>query len=201
MKNSNPYIKNLTDRLIREAREKKIRVKIRLAALGNTRGIYPLSRGPIQSNGMNCIRWHFYERAVRNHQVAAAEIKERLKQSAKPDRTHKTMENKPKAPEGPNNIQGSLGDSSPMYEVYIAYPSQYYGQPDDQLRKLGEQHSAKFGGSGCMIGGGERDLQFIFETKETAKTFVKEAKKLKFEFKVRFIVSKLEDFEDDEDEE
>ena len=76
----NPYIQGLLNRLIREAKEKKIRMKIRLAALKGDYIRVP-SRGPIQSNGMNCIRWHFYQNAVRNHRVAAAEIKELLKLS------------------------------------------------------------------------------------------------------------------------
>ena len=76
----NPHIQGLLNRLIREAKEKKIRVKIRMAELKGDWIRIP-SRGPINEKGMKCIRWHFYQNAVRNHQRAAEEIKALIKET------------------------------------------------------------------------------------------------------------------------
>ena len=81
------------------------------------------------------------------------------------------------------------------YEARVGYPSEYFNAPDAKFNELAGKHSAKFGGSGC--GFGQRDLHFTFETKKAADAFVKEAKKIPFDFKAKFYVDKIELDEED----
>ena len=53
--------------LIAEARWQKLRTRERLAALKGDDGIRKPSRARIQSNGHNCIRWHFWQAAKAKH--------------------------------------------------------------------------------------------------------------------------------------
>jgi hypothetical protein len=67
-----PDMRDLADSLIRDAREKKRRLKIRQASLrwSHDHCFSESRRGPILPNGMKCIRWHFYQQALSNHRSA-----------------------------------------------------------------------------------------------------------------------------------
>lgn len=69
----NAHIEILVNRLIREAREKKGRVQMRLRNL-NTENFAPI-RGRILPNGRISPLWVFYNRAVENHKNLTAQIR------------------------------------------------------------------------------------------------------------------------------
>ena len=66
-------LQTLAERLRREARAQKRRVRQRLAALRGGPVATP-SRGPIQKNGRKCLRWHFWQAATARHQNLSAQI-------------------------------------------------------------------------------------------------------------------------------
>jgi hypothetical protein len=59
--------------LIKNAKDRKYRKLQRLQKLKGD-WISTPSRGPIQKNKMNCIRWHFYKAAEHNHQKITDQI-------------------------------------------------------------------------------------------------------------------------------
>lgn len=59
--------------LLRDAKGQKRRVSERLRALRGDEIKMP-SRGPIQKNGMRCIRWHFWQAAQAKHREITGRI-------------------------------------------------------------------------------------------------------------------------------
>ena len=59
--------------LLRDATDQKRRVRERLRIMRGDE-IHTPSRGPIQKNGMRCIRWHYWQAATAKHR----EITERI---------------------------------------------------------------------------------------------------------------------------
>ncbi len=59
--------------LVASARDQKRRVRERLRALRGDEIRTP-SRGPIQKNGMRCIRWHYWQAATAKHREITGRI-------------------------------------------------------------------------------------------------------------------------------
>ena len=66
-------LQRLVRDLVRDAREQKRRVRERLHALKGDEIRTP-SRGPIQRNGMRCIRWHYWRAATAKHREITTRI-------------------------------------------------------------------------------------------------------------------------------
>lgn len=66
-------LQRLVRDLLRDARDQKRRVRERLRALRGDDVKTP-SRGPIQRNGMRCIRWHYWQAASAKHREITSRI-------------------------------------------------------------------------------------------------------------------------------
>ncbi len=66
-------VQQIRSQLLLAARAQKLRVRKRLAALRGSH-ILPPSRGPIQSNGYRCIRWHFWQAAKHKQATITQQI-------------------------------------------------------------------------------------------------------------------------------
>ena len=78
-------------------------------------------------------------------------------------------------------------------EVSISYPTEFIFDPDEVFRSLAKKHKGRFGGSGCELGGGMRDLQFVFSSQVAALEYVRAVKEAKFEFEPTIEVYDLEE--------
>lgn len=68
-------ISQVVETMTAVAREQKRRLRKREADLRGDCNRVP-SRGPIQSNGRLCVRWHFYAAAKRKHELLTRQVSE-----------------------------------------------------------------------------------------------------------------------------